>query len=106
MNSIIVAGIDSVVGANLAAELSERHHVIGLSFDGDISIADVQTAICRVDDLDAIREWVNSTRPDAVVYCGLAARSSWETTREQTRIAGSYDHVPAGLPQRNTSVPI
>ncbi len=77
MQKLLVAGIDSVVGANLAAELAGRFHVVGLSFSEPISIADCSTATCPVQDAESVNGWIASERPDWVVLCGPAAHSSW-----------------------------
>lgn len=77
MDKLLVAGIDSVVGANLAAELAQRYHVIGLSFGESIDIAGCETAVCAGDEPDSARQWVASHRPAWIVFCGPAAQSAW-----------------------------
>ena len=63
MNTILVVGVESVVGANLAAHLSDRYSIIGLS-----AAADVRVAGCDVERLvdDEARDagrWLRSARP-------------------------------------------
>ena len=60
MDKILVAGIDTVVGANLAAWLANRFHVVGLSWSDPISIAGCETAVCdkspaEADTIDTVR---------------------------------------------------
>ena len=77
MNTILVVGVESVIGANLAAHLADRHSIIGLSS------ADIRIDGCDVERLvddearDASR-WLRSARPDWLVYCGPEASSAWD----------------------------
>jgi dTDP-4-dehydrorhamnose reductase len=77
VDKILVAGIDTVVGANLAAELAQRYHIIGLSFGELIDIAGCETAVCDSDDSEAARHWVATQRPQWIVFCGPASQSAW-----------------------------
>lgn len=78
MDKVVIAGIDSIAGANLAASLSERFQVVGLSFSHLIHIEGCETAVCLPDDPQAIEGWVEAERPQWLVYCGPAAHPSWE----------------------------
>lgn len=77
MHKLLVAGIDSVVGANVAAELANRFDIVGISFSHPISILGCRTAVCPSYDADAIRGWVAGEQPDWLIYCGPASHSSW-----------------------------
>jgi dTDP-4-dehydrorhamnose reductase len=83
VESVLIAGIESVVGANLAATLSDRSHVVGLSFSDPVALTCCQTAVCAADDTEAIHEWISSASPDAIVYCGPAAMSNWQYGKPQ-----------------------
>lgn len=76
MDKILVAGIDSVVGANLAACLAHRYQVVGLSWSDSIAIDGCQTAVCK-DKADEAHHWVASERPNWLIYCGPASHSCW-----------------------------
>lgn len=78
MDTILVAGIDSVVGANFAAVLADRCRVAGLSFSQPVSIENCETAVCPEEDADAVRSWLAAVRPEQIVYCGFAGRSPWQ----------------------------
>ncbi|MCH7688788.1 MAG: sugar nucleotide-binding protein [Planctomycetes bacterium] len=82
METIVIAGIGSVVGANLAASLSGRFRVVGLSFSNPVSIEGCETACCARDDEIAVRHWIGSVRPQWIVYCGAAADSTWQIDRQ------------------------
>lgn len=75
MEKLLVAGVDTIVGANLAAWLAQRYQVVGLSWGETISIAGCETASCS--GKDAPRTWIASERPQWVVYCGPGAQSAW-----------------------------
>lgn len=77
MDKILVAGIDTVIGANIAAWLANRYQVIGLSWDEPIAIAGCESSPCE-HDAAAAHDWVASERPQWIVYCGPAANSCWE----------------------------
>ena len=77
MDKLLVAGIDTISGANVAAWLAHRYHVIGLSWRAPLAIAGCETAVCNPDALDAARQWVASERPQCVLFCGTPAESVW-----------------------------
>jgi dTDP-4-dehydrorhamnose reductase len=77
VDKLLVAGIDTIVGANLAAWLAHRYQVIGLSWGEAISIAGCETAVCNPDSLEAARNWVASERPQWTIHCGTPAESVW-----------------------------
>lgn len=88
MDKILVAGIDTVVGANLAAWLASRFQVVGLSWSDPISIAGCETAVCNQNPAEAARKWIASERPQWIIYCGAAGVSSW-TLPESSSLDGS-----------------
>jgi dTDP-4-dehydrorhamnose reductase len=77
VDKLLVAGIDTIVGANLAAWLAHRYQVVGLSWSEAIAIAGCETAVCDPDSQKAARDWVASERPQWVVHCGIPAESVW-----------------------------
>ena len=78
MDTILVVGIETVAGANIAAALADRHCVIGLATGSPVMIAGCRTAVCCQEDYETARDWIVTEQPDRVVYCGKAARSTWE----------------------------
>lgn len=78
MDKVLVAGIDTIVGANLAAWLANRYQVTGLSWSDPIAIAGCETSVCDGDAAEAAHQCVASERPQWIVYCGPAALSSWQ----------------------------
>ncbi|MGQ0634165.1 MAG: sugar nucleotide-binding protein [Planctomycetaceae bacterium] len=78
MDKLLIAGVDTVPGANLAAWLAQRFQVVGLSWNGPLAIAECETAVCDPAALDAPRTWIAAERPQWVVYCGPGALSTWD----------------------------
>lgn len=79
MDTLLIAGLDSVVGINLAATLSERFNVVGIGLNEPASLDGCHSGFCPVQDENDIREWVESIRPAHLVYCGPSAHSPWQT---------------------------
>jgi dTDP-4-dehydrorhamnose reductase len=77
VDKLLVAGIDTILGANLAAWLANRYQVIGLSWNEPISIAGCETAVCDANSHEAARQWVASQRPNWIVYCAAPSQSTW-----------------------------
>jgi dTDP-4-dehydrorhamnose reductase len=77
VDKLLVAGIDTILGANLAAWLANRFQVIGLSWSESLSIAGCQTATCDPNSPDAARHWAAMERPHWIVHCGAASESAW-----------------------------
>ncbi|MBS0266686.1 MAG: sugar nucleotide-binding protein [Planctomycetes bacterium] len=101
MDKLLVAGIDTILGANLAAWLANRFEVVGLSWKGPISIAGCSTSTCDPDSPDAAHHWIAMERPQWVVYCGAAAQSTWNLPSpahlkpESVVIAGTWARAAA-----------
>src|SRR6185437_10317324 len=74
---VVVAGIDGITGANLAAWLGEHHQVCGFSFSRPIAIEGCDTRVCPTDDPQAVHSAVQDARPEWLIYCGPAAESAW-----------------------------
>ena len=82
METIVIAGIGSVVGANLAASLSDRFRVVGFSFSKPVVIEGCETACCPSGDEVAVRHWLESVKPEWILYCGAAADSTWKNNQQ------------------------
>ncbi len=95
MDKLLVVGIDTILGANLAAWLANRYQVTGLSWSVPLAIAGCESAICDSDSPDAARHWVASERPQYIVYCGAPAQSAWNNPSpvprpEAVHVAGTW----------------
>lgn len=77
MNSALIVGVDSVVGANLALQASDRFRVVGLSLSDPIALEGCETRVCLDERLETAVNWASTVRPDWLVYCGPAAEPAW-----------------------------
>ena len=78
MDKVLIAGIETVVGGNLAAGLASRALVTGMSLGEPVHIAGINIEARVASNSDAIRQMIDRVRPDRVILCGNAARSGWE----------------------------
>jgi len=76
VEQLLIAGVDSVVGANVAAQLADNYEVLGISNSVPIAIDGCENAQAG-DDANAIRQMISSRRPDRVVVCQAAGDSPW-----------------------------
>jgi dTDP-4-dehydrorhamnose reductase len=84
VEQLLIAGVDSVVGTNVAAQLADKYQVLGISNSVPVSIDGCETEASG-DDANAIRQLITSHRPDRVIVCQAAGDSAWN--RSTGRIA-------------------
>ena len=80
MKTLLIVGVETVVGANLAATWADRARVVGLSTGPDINVCGCEIGTCERATADTVRKWLHQTQPTHVIYCGAAARSAWESS--------------------------
>ncbi len=78
MESLLVAGAQTLMGANFAVQLAEQFDVTACFFHSPRSLAGCRTAACDADDAQAVLNLFADVRPQRLVYCGAAAHSAWE----------------------------
>jgi dTDP-4-dehydrorhamnose reductase len=78
VESILVVGIDTVVGANLAAHLADTFDVTGLAPDRSLAIDGCRTHTWSPSRPREAAQWIGTLAPDHVVYCGPESRSAWD----------------------------
>ncbi|HEY2760041.1 MAG TPA: sugar nucleotide-binding protein [Pirellulales bacterium] len=81
-NRVLIIGVDTLAGCNLALSWADRCELIGISRDRSFQLEG-----CRVVPLDAhvtseIADVAADELPSLIVYCGAAARSSWDWNDE------------------------
>ena len=84
MKTLLIAGLDSVVGVNLAAHFAEQYRVIGVCLTDLVSLDHCHSGLCPAQEENDILEWVESIRPDRLVLCGPAANSTWDGGHRQS----------------------
>jgi len=79
VDKILVAGVNTVVGANLADTLSTEYSVVGVSFDSVVHLpnCEVEAEVPR-NKPAAVREVLQRNKPTRIVLCGAGAESSWD----------------------------
>lgn len=84
MDRILVVGVETVVGANLAATLAEQGEVTGISRDGRVRIPRCRLVECNPGNAESVRKAVEAAAPERIIYCGSAAQSCWEPAALRT----------------------
>tara|TARA_R110002095_G_scaffold167186_2_gene145019 strand:- start:1830 stop:2774 length:945 start_codon:yes stop_codon:yes gene_type:complete len=77
VETVLVIGLDTVAGANIATSLSSRYRVVGLTSATPVSIQGCESHTYLEDDVETAEHWLSLVRPQWVVYCGVAANSAW-----------------------------
>jgi dTDP-4-dehydrorhamnose reductase len=75
---LLVTGIDTLAGANLALALADRCEVLGLYDRCALASGIVPTACWRGDDPAALAAHVEGWQPHWIIHCGPLAASSWD----------------------------
>lgn len=83
MNTILVVGVDTTVGANCAARFAEKQSVVGLSAVAGISIDGCDSQTFDPANPSEPEAWLSDVRPEHVLYCGPEARSGWDPETPQ-----------------------
>lgn len=73
---LLVVGCESTVGANIAVEAAQQHQVLALTANRRVNLDGCQML---PQDGTSPAELLSETQPDAVIHCGPASRSAWET---------------------------
>jgi len=78
VDKVLVAGIETVVGGNLAAGLAQQSPVTGVALGEPIQIAGINLESPGASSPEAVLQIIQKVRPARVVLCGNAARSGWD----------------------------
>ena len=78
MDKVLIAGIETVVGGNLAAGLAQQSPVTGVTLGEATQIAGIHLEPQAASSAEAVRQIIQKVRPARVVLCGSAARSGWD----------------------------
>lgn len=82
MNKVLIAGVDSVVGGNLAISLSRTHTVMGVSFSQPISLSGCDIEL--VGNHHDVTSLMDRVKPQRVIFCGAGSQTGWEGLAEPT----------------------
>ena len=81
MDKILVAGVNTAVGANLAEALSDQRPVVGISFNSTVELPSCEVEAETPKKPAAVQEFLKQTQPSRIVFCGIGAESSWDESR-------------------------
>lgn len=98
MDSVLVVGVETVVGANLAATMSDTCSVSAISRDDRQAWSFGPFAYCPRQAASAHYVRIRQQAPRQVIYCGNGARSCWDggaTTSEQETLAACLEAAKA-----------
>lgn len=84
MNKVLVAGIESVVGGNLAVCLARTQSVTGVSLSEPVSFSGCDIETSTGSSVEAVRQLIEQTKPQRIIFCGAASRCGWETSAQPT----------------------
>lgn len=82
MDTVLIVGVDTMIGANISASLAGLQPVVGIALQSEAPGIAQET--CRSTNADTIRRLVDRIAPDRIVYCGPGATPGWS------------DHGPQG----------
>jgi dTDP-4-dehydrorhamnose reductase len=91
---LLVTGVDSPVGCNLADWFSRRASVIGLFREHPVKLPE-----CQIDRWEWTRpgdlgRWIRETKPHWIIHCGPFARGSWDLPLDTDRLdKKSFPHI-------------
>jgi len=74
VKTFLVVGVETIAGANIAAAFAEKYSVTTWASQAGYEIANCDALDHRLSPSDAVA----ASEADILVYCGPAARSSWE----------------------------
>jgi dTDP-4-dehydrorhamnose reductase len=103
---LLVAGVDSVVGSNLAVQLADRYRVSGTSDATKVCVDGCETLVVPSDPR-TIHHVAASNRPNRIVICGVAGDSPWHQPHaripQSSAVATARSWIQAA---RNLDVPL
>ncbi len=84
MESLLVAGAETMTGANFAVQLAETFDVTACFFQNPRPLQAIRTIECRADDAAAVASLLQAVQPSRLVYCGAGANCAWTGTMRVT----------------------
>lgn len=93
MEKLVIAGVDTILGGNMAAWLSDRFEIIGLSFGEPVRIAGCETTQFPSRDPQAIQAWIATEQPQWIVFCGPWTESAWDDEKRTSDYLHAADMV-------------
>ena len=97
MSKVLVAGVESVVGGNLAVCLARSQSVTGVSLSEPVSLGGCEVESFAGAGPDAVRQMIERVKPQRVIYCGAGSRTGWEAggQPEESDVRQAADWITA-----------
>ncbi len=83
MDTVLIAGVDTMVGANISVSLAGLQPAIGVALKSESTAPTMAQEVCRSTSPEVIRRAVDRIGPDRIVYCGPGATPGWSGTSPQ-----------------------
>lgn len=93
MDTILVVGVDSIVGANIALECAQHTRVVGIDFNGSTSLADCEILVADDGASQTPSELIRNCDADQVVLCGPAGNTSWDPATAKSLRASAVEQA-------------
>lgn len=77
MDTVLIVGVDTMVGVNISVSLAGLQPVVGIALKSDATAPGTAQEVCRSTSPDVIRRLVDRIAPDRIVYCGPGATPGW-----------------------------
>jgi dTDP-4-dehydrorhamnose reductase len=78
MEKLLVVGVDTTLGANLALTSADRCEVLGVSSHHPLACDSFAVEHVRHGDIDALTRLADEFRPSWILHCGSLSASSWD----------------------------
>jgi len=109
VNRLLVTGVDTVVGSNLALALSDRWQILGLYSNETVHFDEVSTAPCQQRNFVELRGVVDDYNPRWIIHCPATCASGWDEFRAEpdadpAQTARLLADVASGLDARLTVI--
>ena len=83
MERLLITGIDTLVGSNLALQLAPKYSIVGLHGVHRVELAGCESIACDLNDPGRLALAVYTTQPKWIIHCGRLSRSSWDQADQQ-----------------------
>jgi dTDP-4-dehydrorhamnose reductase len=78
VDKLVIAGVDTILGGNIAAWFADRYDVVGFSFNKPVQIEGCETLPCPRSNPLAVQNWIGSEKPKWIIFCGPWTESNWD----------------------------
>lgn len=79
MDNVLIIGVEGSVGAGLASVVQQSHNIVGLANRHGVEIDGCRIIHTAGHDPASVQRLIQSERPDWIIFCGAASRSSWNS---------------------------